>query len=295
MDRRLFQFGVLLLWLALPLVAVEYRQAWDHLPALMATHFNAAGQANGWMPREESFHFSLWMMGIASMVSTVLLLASAQRKVEAANWGMLGFFALFNGFLLAASHAVVSYNLHGTPVHPERILPVLAIAGIGTIAIYLSSHRHAALPPGETLAVETHSGRAWTLIILVAMVGPVAGLVLASSATLLWPMMLFGVIGLSAVAIAWSGFQYRFLQHGVEVRMLGFRLRSIPRSAILNYAIEPWAFIRGYGIRGVGSTRAYVWGNKVVHIKTSNGDVFLGHNDPEKIVRDLDQVMQAHG
>ena len=62
-------------------------------------------------------------------------------------------------------------------------------------------------------------------------------------------------------------------------------------SAIVSYAIEPWAFIRGYGIRGIGSTRAYVWCNKVVHIKTTNGDVYLGHNDPARIVRDLDRMM----
>jgi len=49
--------------------------------------------------------------------------------------------------------------------------------------------------------------------------------------------------------------------------------------------------LRGYGIRGIGKTRAYVWGNKVVHIKTTNGDVFLGHSDPQRIVCDLDRVM----
>jgi hypothetical protein len=49
--------------------------------------------------------------------------------------------------------------------------------------------------------------------------------------------------------------------------------------------------LRGYGIRGVGNSRAYVLGNKVVHIRTSNGDIFLGHSDPERIVHDLDRVM----
>ena len=52
--------------------------------------------------------------------------------------------------------------------------------------------------------------------------------------------------------MAWSGFQYRFLRDGVEIRMLGFRLRSIPKQSIVSYSIEPWAFIRGYGIRGIG-------------------------------------------
>ena len=58
----------------------------------------------------------------------------------------------------------------------------------------------------------------------------------------------------------------------------------------MSYSIESWGLPRGYGIRGIGSSRAYVWGNKVVHIKTTNGDVYLGHSDPEKIVRDLDEV-----
>ena len=77
--------------------------------------------------------------------------------------------------------------------------------------------------------------------------------------------------------------------------MLRFRLRSIPKQSIVSYSIEPWSMVRGYGIRGVGSTRAYVWCNQVVHIHTSNGDIFLGHSDPERIVRDLDIVTGVLG
>ena len=143
----------------------------------------------------------------------------------------------------------------------------------------------------ELLAEETHSGRAWVLIILLALIGPGMTLALARTSIVVWPATLVGILGFGTGAMAWSGFQYRFLRHGVEIRMLGFRLRSIPRQSIVSYAIEPWTFARGYGIRGIGKTRAYVWGNKVVHIKTSTGDIFLGHSDPEQIVRDLDMVM----
>jgi hypothetical protein len=101
---------------------------------------------------------------------------------------------------------------------------------------------------------------------------------------------LVAVIGVGAFAMAWGGFQYLFLQRGVDVRMLGFRLRSIPKEAILSYSVESWPFIRGRGIRGIGSTRAYVWGNRVVHIRTSTGDIYLGHDDPGRLVRDLDRV-----
>jgi hypothetical protein len=113
---------------------------------------------------------------------------------------------------------------------------------------------------GDVLAEETHSGRVWILLMVPALIGPAISLsrphgrtsVVVSAATLVVLMAL----GVSAMA--WSGFQYRFLRHGVEIRMLGFRLRSIPKQSIVSYSIEPWAFIRGYGIRGIGSTRAYV-------------------------------------
>ena len=144
---------------------------------------------------------------------------------------------------------------------------------------------------GDVLAEETHSGRTWSLVILLALIGPMLGVALMPSTAGRWAVALVGVIAIGTFAMSWSGFQYRFLRHGVEIRMLGFRLRSIPKQSIVSYSIEPWAFIRGYGIRGIGSSRAYVWCNQVVHIKTSNGELFLGHNDPERIVRDLNMVM----
>ena len=142
----------------------------------------------------------------------------------------------------------------------------------------------------DLLAEETHSGRAWSLIILLALIGPMIGVALVPSTAGRWAVALLGVIAIATFAMSWSGFQYRFLRHGVEIRMLGFRLRSIPKQSIVSYSIEPWAFVRGYGIRGIGNMRAYVWCNRVVHIKTSNGEIFLGHNDPERIVRDLNMV-----
>ena len=143
----------------------------------------------------------------------------------------------------------------------------------------------------EVIAVETHSGRIWSLIVVLALIVPAISVAMVPTAPARFALVLVGAVGVFAFAMAWTGFQYRFLRHGVEVRMLGFRLRSIPRSAIVSYAIEPWAFIRGYGIRGLGRTRAYVWCNKVVHIHTANADIYLGHNDPARVVRDLDQMM----
>ena len=143
---------------------------------------------------------------------------------------------------------------------------------------------------GNLLAEETHSGQFVGLLVLLAMMGPVAAMYLAPTRAPLLPLVLVGVVGIFATAMAWSGFQYRFRRDGVEIRMLGFSLRTIPRGDILSYSIEPWNLIRGYGIRGIGRTRAYVWCNRVVHIRTATGEIYLGHENPERIMRDLDMV-----
>jgi hypothetical protein len=63
---------------------------------------------------------------------------------------------------------------------------------------------------------------------------------------------------LAGSAMAFSGFHYVFTPGGVEVRTLGFRLRSIPAYAIESYSADNWSGLGGYGIRGVGDRRAYM-------------------------------------
>jgi len=42
---------------------------------------------------------------------------------------------------------------------------------------------------------------------------------------------------------------------GVEVRTMGFRLRSIPVEQIRGYTVGPWSVAGGYGIRELKSRR----------------------------------------
>jgi hypothetical protein len=144
--------------------------------------------------------------------------------------------------------------------------------------------------PKDVLAVETHAGRLWSLLILPALVGPALSVAFYPTGPARFALVVVAVLGIPALTLILGGFQYRFLRHGVEVRTLGYRLRTIPKMAILSYSIEPWGLPRGYGIRGIGNTRAYVWGNKVVHIRTTNGEVYLGHSEPKRIVQHLDEI-----
>jgi len=142
----------------------------------------------------------------------------------------------------------------------------------------------------DVLVEETHSGRMWSLIILPALLGPAISVAFIPGSPARLALVIVAVVGIPCLALVMSGFQYRFLRDRVEIRTLGFCLRSIPKQEIVSYSIEPWSLARGYGIRASSNYRAYVWGNKVIHIRTTNGDVYLGHDEPERIVRDLDRV-----
>ncbi len=305
MQRRIFQFAIALLWLALPLTVLQYWQVWDRLPAHVATHFNAPGQANGWMSRPQALSFGAGAIALLLAIFTPLLVYAIRRQVEVFSWALLGFGALVLGFMVEVNRSIVSYNLQSglqsglqdTARLPGVLLIVLPIAVVLLLVIYIASKREPALSSSallsrDLLAEETHSGGRSILFILPVMIGPALAAALVNEPAVRLSMTLVALIGFTTSAAAWSGFQYRFLREGVEVRTLGFRLRSIPRHQIQSYASEGWSALRGYGIRGVGNSRAYVWCNKVVHIKTSNGDVFLGHRDPDRIVHDLDRVMR---
>lgn len=291
MTRRPFQFAIALLWLALPLVAIQYWRVWDHLPVRMATHFNAAGEPNGWMSRAVAFEFGVGIMAFLLLVFTPILWAISRRQVDKFAWAFLAFSAVITGFVAFGNQKVIAYNLRGTPMHIEPFLIVVPAAAICLAIFFLGSQRGNALPASETLAEETHAGRAWAFAFLPVLIMPFIALRLVPNGAVRLSMILVLPFVFVTVAMVWTGFRYRFLQHGVEITALGYRLRSIPRSQIVSYAAESWNPLRGYGIRGVGNSRAFVWGSRVVHIKTTNGDVYLGHSDPQTIVRDLDLVM----
>src|SRR3974390_2800932 len=114
----------------------------------------------------------------------------------------------------------------------------------------------------DVLAEETHSGQGWSFVMLAALIGPLLGVTLAPSPGFRGVLIVVGLIGVGVAAVAWSGFQYRFLPGGVEIRTMGMKLRTIPKQAIVSYSIEPWAFIRGCGIRGIGGRPASCGGDK---------------------------------
>jgi len=291
-SRRYLTVFTALMWLAVPVMASLYAMAWPELPARLATHFDFANHPNGWMSREASLIFSL-MLGIF-FVGLASLILSRVKKPDPVAWALLVFFYVIIGTLLWAEHRVIAFNVHGEPVNVAPVLFAGVSAAILVVIFALGTRRGVQLPASNVVAVERHGSTMLALVLgaaAVAMIAAVSAIPVAGARVALG----FGVVlMLAGAAAAWEGFRYVFSPSGIEIRTLGFRLRSIPAGDIQNYAVERWNVLRGYGIRGVGNKRAYVWGNRGVRINTFEGKVFLGHDEPEKIVHDLDRITRNH-
>ena len=287
---RKFRVFSELLWLAVPAQAAVCVLAWQQLPERLATHFDLENTPNGWMSRPAWLIWSLALTALLSATATWRL--RRVQKPDPAAWGLLALFYGIAGTLLWVSNSVIEFNALN---HPLNVIPAV-VAGVVSAALLavlaLTTARGAKLSSSIMFADEVHRSAALAVVLAI----PSIGFAVLASKVPVWGVRL--AIGLASAmmllgaALAWSGFRYVFSPVGVEIRSLGFRLRSIPAQEIKTYAVEPWSALGGYGIRGVGNRRAYVWGNRGVRIQTTEGEVFLGHSQPETIVRDLDLVVR---
>ncbi|SRR6266498_1012849 len=280
-----------MIWLSLPAIVVLYALAWNQLPARLATHFDFSGHPNGWMSREGCLVFFVLFATLMSATATWVL--SRIRRPDPPAWALVTLFYILVGILLWAERAIIAYNVEGRPVN---VMPVFAIGMIAAgivMVIALGMRRGPALPATTLLADEIHSSATWAALLGLMTMLFASLLVKVPNTGLRFVVAMTLVIMLGATAMAWSGFHYLFTRAGLEIRMMGFRLRSIAAAEIRSYAVDHWNWLGGYGIRGVGNTRAYVWSNNGVRIRTNTGEVFLGHNEPKRIVRDLDRIVQS--
>jgi hypothetical protein len=114
MKRDFYKPLVGLMWLALPVTALTYWRAWDHLPARMAVHFNANWQPNGYTTREGAIE-----LGLGIMIVTLLLFTVGGLVVRALNpavsWPMLAVFYVVLGFVWFGNNSIVEWNLPKQP------------------------------------------------------------------------------------------------------------------------------------------------------------------------------------
>jgi hypothetical protein len=249
------------------------------------------------MSRETSLYFGLGLVTFVLIVFTAIALVIRRQKSmpDAASHALLGFFYLIVGFVGYGNEAIIQYNVAGRPIAIAPMILSVPLALIVFTFIYLRGQRGQALPEAQTIAEESHGSKPFAVVFLLLAVIEFAIAFRVPALGVRIGMSVLVLMFLLIAAHTWSGFHYRFTPAGLEIRTLGMRLRSIRQSQIAHYRPEKWMALRGYGIRGLGNTRAYVWGNQVVHITTLEGEVFLGTNDPARLMRDLEAMKQyAH-
>ena len=281
------------LWFFLPLVAFRNWQVWDRLPARLAVHFDLAGRPNGWMSRESGLGLVFILMAVILAAAT--LVRSHLFPPMSSPRAVLGIFYLALGAIYCGEEWILAYNLDPTRLHVLPIVIGSLVAVLALTLVFLGTGPSTVLPAGSRLlAEEVHASPwlAWAMLVPAAAELVIAARVPAGVRIVL----ILSALVLTGVAVmAWSGFRYFFSPSGVEVRTLSFHLYSVPSVQIKDYAVARWNPLGGYGIRGVGKRRAFVWGNQGVRIHTTDGEIFLGHRDPERIIHDLDAIKQfAH-
>ena len=122
MIRNFYKPLVWLMWLALPITALKYWRAWDHLPLRMAVHFDAQWQPNGYTSREGALMLGLGIMAVMLLFFTIGALIAHALKPSAA-WPLLIAFYVVLGFLWFGNNSIVEWNLNPPPAHSELVGP----------------------------------------------------------------------------------------------------------------------------------------------------------------------------
>jgi len=124
MNGNWYKTLVAVMWVALPLSALEYWRNWDQFPARMAVHFNVNGQPNGFTSREGALQAGLGIMAVMLAVFTLASLAAHTIK-PAASWPVLVVAYVVLGFVWYGNHAIVKFNRNAA--HAEVRSPQLSL------------------------------------------------------------------------------------------------------------------------------------------------------------------------
>lgn len=296
MNRGFWNALIAVMWLALPAMGFRYWQVWDRLPVHVASHFDEAGRANGWMTREMSLEFTLGFLAFLLVVFSVILYVLHRKHAPTlSSWALLIFFGVEIWTITFMLNSTLEYNLFGTPISVLPLMVITPLGALALLAVTLAEKRGSAFPAGEILAEEVHSGRRWSLVFAIPLIAAVwVGLARPEPQVRLGAVLL-GLVFLAIFGLTWDGFHYLFTRHGLEIRSMGFRLKSVPASDIERYSVEKWNPICGYGIRGIGNRKAYIWSGNGVLVRLRDGMIFLGHDHPARIIQDLDFMKQSQG
>ncbi|MBV9075354.1 MAG: DUF1648 domain-containing protein [Acidobacteria bacterium] len=282
------------MWLLLPLLALHFVSIWNALPARIPSHFDLQGRANGWQSPQTLAGFALGALLLALAIFSFAI--GRAFRVRSMIWAVTFMAYGIVGLNFTLFWQLLDHAAYGRAMSEVWPMPAgIPLLGLVLAAILLAQQPASGSRPSATatlIAEEQHRSLVQLLFILP---GLLIGVWFATRAV--GPPRLLGVVMIAAMAwialAAVDGFRYFIRSDGVQIRGFLLPLRFIPRSSIRSYQPQTWKGL-GYGIRLTSTGTAYIWGGRnVVNIVTDSGDVMLGHRDPERLIHDLDQMMQS--
>jgi uncharacterized membrane protein len=106
---------------------------YPHLPQQVASHWNASGQVDGYMPKSAGvFLLPLVLVVIALIFAAIPRVDPLKANIEQFRSYYDGFIVLFFVFMLLIYLQVVLWNL-GTQISPNLVMPI----GVGLLFFYI--------------------------------------------------------------------------------------------------------------------------------------------------------------
>ena len=298
MCSRNWRIAMMVPWLGLAAMMFDIWRAYDRLPAVIASHFNFAGYPNGWAPKQQLF--SIILPIAFGLLCLLTFLLSRFPQITGLGWLVMVMEYWTIGLLVGLTHATLRVGLGEVPTLQFPVGGWSLIMGLALMvgefgrirALRKRAHAH----QGTLIAEETHGSPVMaSLMAALAVAIIVSASLMHASGPARVAVFLVSLILLGCSIWAFTGFVYRITTAGLEVRMLGMPIRFIAASEIDSYRAEecsPLTDFGGWGIRGIGHMRAYIWGgNRCVHVHTLAGDeVYLGVADADRMVRELESM-----
>jgi hypothetical protein len=126
MKRGWYTMATLLMWLALPLTALNYWRVWDRLPMRMAVHFDANWQPNGYTSREGALLLALGIIAFMLVLFTVASFAVRTNKPNSA-WPLMVVFYVTLTVLCLVNNWIAQRNLQRQSPLSALLQPVISL------------------------------------------------------------------------------------------------------------------------------------------------------------------------
>lgn len=294
---RNWRIAIMVPWLAFAAMLVDIARAYRALPAVIASHFNAAGIPNGFAPKDSVF----MTIGLVSLGLLCLFTFLLSRFPQISGLGWLLMISEFwgIGLLVGLTHATLRVGLGEAKTLEFPIGVWSLIMGgalvVGEIGRINGLRRRADSGHGHVIAQEVHSSPAMAMVfvaITLGIIGFEVFLDLRGPARAV--PVIVAVLLLGCAVWAYTGFVYRISTAGLEIRVLGVPVRFLAAADIASFAAEETnRFAAGWGIRGIGRLRVYRWsGNRYVHIRTTGGeDLYLANPEADRMVHAMGSMV----